>query len=224
MRTTSSLFFASLFVSSLLVAGAGCQPESAPAQPSSEGTSTSSEGVSVLLPDGAYALNVEKSTLAWEAKKTFIVDYKHNGTVPVSEGTLTVENGAIMGGQFTIDMTAIKVLDAIGGERLLNHLKSPDFFDVAQYPAAAFAITKVDKAAGSDAYDVTGDLTIKGITNAIAFPAAIKADAQRLTAHAEFEIDRTLWDVRFGSGKFFEDIGDQAIDDKIKIVLDLETL
>jgi polyisoprenoid-binding protein YceI len=122
-----------------------------------------------------------------------------------------------------MDMTSITVLDQEGGgkTKLEGHLKSDDFFGVEKYPTSTLVVTKtVSKGEGQ--YAVTADLTIKGITHPINFDAVLKLGSDRATVTADLKIDRTLYDVRYGSGKFFDDLGDKTIDDifelNVKIV------
>ena len=107
--------------------------------------------------------------------------------------------------------------------KLESHLKSDDFFSVENHKEAIFLMTIVSETAKNE-YSFSGDLTIKGITHSITFPGSInKNDDGTYTAGAKAGIDRTLWDVRYGSGKFFEDLGDKMIFDNIDLTLDLTT-
>lgn len=101
------------------------------------------------------------------------------------------------------------------GSMLENHLKSDDFFSVATYPTATVALKNVVNGV------VTADVTIKDITKTISFPAIITETSTALSATATLSIDRTLWDVRYGSGTFFDNLGDNIIGDKVELVLTL---
>jgi polyisoprenoid-binding protein YceI len=161
-----------------------------------------------------YTLNTEKSTLTWTGRK---IGSSHTGTLDVS-GSLTLEDGKVTSGRFTIDMNSMKNMDMEAGEfqdKLLTHLKSSDFFDVKQFPTGEIVITAVDNG------KVTGKLTLKGKTHEITFDADISVDENTATAKAVFEIDRTLWEIKFGSGKFFKGLADKAIKDEIGIQLNL---
>jgi len=98
---------------------------------------------------------------------------------------------------------------------LIKHLKSPDFFDVEKFPIAAFAMTKVALANGEN-INVTGNLTIKGITHEITFPAKMEVKGGIVNANGKLTIDRAKWDVRYGSGKFFDNLANDAISDDIE--------
>lgn len=194
---------------------------------SAENTNTNpstESDTSLLMEEAAqtYTIDSEASTLGWHGEKVFAGG--HDGAVTISEGTVYVdESGTISGGEFTIDMDSITNEDLSGAmkDQLLNHLRSDDFFSVAQYPDAEFTITSVTETATDNDYQVVGDLTIKGITNEISFPATITMPDGQMLVTAEFSINRSLWDIRFGSASFFEDLGDSVISDDIDLTLDL---
>jgi polyisoprenoid-binding protein YceI len=161
-------------------------------------------------------VDTKASKIAWVGKK---VTGQHNGSVDIKKGSVMVEKGLLTGGQFEVDMTSIKVLDLEGESngKLAGHLKSDDFFGVEKHPIATFTIKNVKDGV------VSGDLTIKGITNPLAFPADIKISKGKFTAMAkDVKIDRTLYDVRYGSGKFFDNLGDKVIYDEF--ILDLSLI
>lgn len=170
-----------------------------------------------------YKVNAAASKLSWLGQK---VTGEHHGEIKIKDGYLTVD-GNKYSGEFTIDMITIVNHDLEGewNAKLIGHLKSDDFFSVEKHPAAAFKVTKVVpyKAEEGEAatHRVTGDLTIKGITNEISFPAQFTFTDEGLTARAKFSIDRTKWDIRFRSGSFFENLGDKLIYDDIKFDLTL---
>lgn len=165
-------------------------------------------------------VNTEKSDLHWYATK---VTGKHDGKVKLASGSLILNGKNISGGQFDIDMTSISVSDIPADNeyngKLVGHLKSEDFFSVDKHKTAQFVITKV--ASKGKETIVTGKMTIKGITNEISFPATITNNGKQVTAKAKIVLDRTKWDIRYGSGKFFESLGDKAIHDDFTIDLNL---
>ncbi|MEM6345880.1 MAG: YceI family protein [Bacteroidota bacterium] len=208
---------AGLFLSLMIVAVlAACGDSSKKA--------TSSAGEVAEASNAAVSYAIEGSSLGWLAKK---VTGQHNGSINVSNGEIKVESGAITAGNFTIDMKTITVLDIPADNenngKLAGHLNSPDFFNTDSFPTADFAITKVTALENNpDAnHIVYGNLTIKGITQEISFPAMVSIADDALTAKAVFSIDRTLWDIRYGSGKFFEDLGDKTIYDEFELTVDL---
>lgn len=164
-------------------------------------------------------VNTEASTMKWHAKK---VTGEHFGTVNIATGSISVDNGMVTGGTVEVDMTSINVTDLTGEYKgkLEGHLKSDDFFSTEKNNKAKLTIKKVEAIKGSKTAEnanVTADLTIKGITNEIVFPAIIVVKGNSATANADFNIDRTKWDIRYGSKSFFEGIGDKAIDNDFNI-------
>lgn len=161
-------------------------------------------------------INTEKSVVNWKGYK---VTGEHAGTIAVKEGELMFDNGKLTGGSFNIDMTSIKCTDLQGewAGKLESHLKSPDFFGVETHPSAQFVITKVGSRGVEKEYKITGDLTIKGITKEIRFNATVSKEA----AAAEIELDRTDFDVKYGSGSFFDNLGDKTIYDEFELTINL---
>lgn len=166
-------------------------------------------------------VNTAASVVEWTARK---VTGQHNGTVAIKEGELKMNHGVLAGGSFTMDMTTITVTDITGGgkAKLEGHLKSDDFFSVDSFNTAKLVITKVaDKGDGN--YHITADLTIKGITNPIEFDANLKSEGDLIKATANIRVDRTLYNVRYGSGKFFENLGNSMIYDEFDLAVTLVT-
>lgn len=163
--------------------------------------------------DTPYKVDSKQSKLVWTGKK---VTGEHTGLAPVSGGTVLLgEGGKLQGGQFQIslkDLTVTDITDPDNNAKLVGHLKGDDFFAVAKYPTAQFVITSASPA-GDGNYDVTGKLTIKGITNDVNFPVKIRADKDKLTATAKVTIDRTKYDIKYKSKNFFENLGDKTIYD-----------
>jgi len=163
-----------------------------------------------------YTVDVSKSTITWEGKK---FTGGHNGTVDLTSGTLIFNGKKLTDGGFIANMTTIKDADKNGG--LEKHLKADDFFGVEKFPAAQFVIKKVE---GNGAnVNVTGDLTIKGVTNPITFPATITWNADKtVSAVAEkIVIDRTKYGIQFRSKSIFSNIGDNFIYDDFTISVKL---
>jgi polyisoprenoid-binding protein YceI len=166
-----------------------------------------------------FKVKTDKSTIAWVGKK---VTGKHNGTVNIKEGSLTLHDGVLTGGSFNIDMTSITVLDlqGEGKAKLENHLKSDDFFGVQKHPTATLYI-KNAASKGNGLFDVTADLSIKGITKEVTFPVQLTFEGTLVKATADFKIDRSQFDVRYGSGKFFDNLGDKTIFDDFELSVSL---
>ncbi|MFD2514382.1 YceI family protein [Pontibacter locisalis] len=190
-------------------------------------TKNNTTATEVATPAKARAYNVDlaKSEVKWHAKK---VTGEHMGTIGVSNGQLLVNGNKVTGGTFTIDMNSIictDIKDANYNQKLVGHLKSDDFFSVEKHPTATFTITKVkpiaNAAAGEPNHTVTGDLTIKGITKSISFPATVAVKNGVATAKADITIDRSKFDVRYGSKSFFDNLGDKAIYDDFVVSLNV---
>ena len=163
-------------------------------------------------------VDASTSTIEWVGYK---VTGKHNGTIQVQSGALMFEEGVLVGGNFTIDMASIKCTDLEGdyAGKLEGHLKSDDFFGVEAHPTASFEIIKAVPYGTNGDYKVVGNLTIKEITKEIKFTANVTAEA----AAAEMEIDRSDFNVKYGSGSFFDNLGDKTIYDEfdLKVMLAL---
>ena len=163
-----------------------------------------------------FKADVKASKLTWQAKKA---TGDHSGTVSISDGSFTLEDNAIKAGTFEIDTRTIAdtdIADAESNAKLVTHLKSADFFNAEAHPKAKFVLTSAAKGAGNT-YDVKGNLTIKGITNAVSFPATVLVSGNKLTANAKITIDRTKYDIKFRSKNFFENLGDKVIYDDFDI-------
>lgn len=168
----------------------------------------------------AFKVDGSKSKIAWLAKK---VTGSHNGFINISGGTLQVDGSTLTGGSFNVDtrtMTVEDIKDEKGNARLLGHLKSDDFFSVEKHPEATFAITSAKKKSGNT-YDITGNLTIKGISQSITFPADVVVSGNQLNAKATVKIDRTKFDIKYRSNSFFENLGDKAIYDDFTLDVEL---
>jgi len=167
-------------------------------------------------------VNTKASTIVWSGSK--VVGKTHTGTLELASGTLDISKGELKGGSFTVDMKTLVDTDLEGEwkQKLEGHLRSDDFFGVETYPTAAFKITEV-KSAGGDAYDVTGDITIKGKTESVSFTTSLTEVADGYEASASITIDRSKFDVRYGSGSFFDDLGDKAINDEFTLDVKLVT-
>lgn len=165
---------------------------------------------------GNYTVDNKLSNLEWTGKK---VTGEHTGTIMVKEGTIMVENNMIKGGTILFDMNTINCTDLEGEYKgkLEGHLQSEDFFNVSNHATSKLEIKSAKKAKGEDTYDVTADLTIKGITHPISFPAVIKMENGKLVAIGTVDVDRTKYSIKYGSGQFFEGLGDKMIYDDFTI-------
>lgn len=166
-----------------------------------------------------YKVQPQLSTLGWTGKK---VGGQHVGTIELKDGTVQVKGSQIVGGTFVADMASLKntdLTDADYNAKLVGHLKSEDFFGVEKNPTATFVITSIKPlkgdAAGNNA-TITGNLTIKGKTNPLSFPAKVGVKNGVAAATGTATIDRSKYDVKYGS-TFFGAAADKAIDDNFQL-------
>jgi polyisoprenoid-binding protein YceI len=167
-----------------------------------------------------FKLDAAKSTFKWTGKK---VTGSHWGYIKFTDGSLAVEKGNLVGGSFNVDMTSMDCQDLKadqGAGKLIGHLKADDFFGVEKFPNAKLMIKKTT-AKGAGQYDIVADLTIKSVTKEITFPAAVTIAGQNITAKANFDVTRTQFDIKYGSGSFFENLGDKAISDNFNVDINL---
>lgn len=170
-----------------------------------------------------YTVDTAASIINWLGSKP---TGTHTGTINISEGKLFVKNDTLETGKFVIDMKSITVTDPKDGEdkmNLENHLKglgkedsADHFFNTNKYPTGQFDITAIT--AENNKTMVEGNLTLKGITKNIKFPAAIHFNDTLITLNSEsFKINRTLWNINYNSKSPLKNLGDQYIDDDIEL-------
>jgi|APTNR8051073442_1049403.scaffolds.fasta_scaffold09244_5 polyisoprenoid-binding protein YceI len=174
-----------------------------------------------LLNAADFKVDKNATKLKWHAEK---VTGEHEGYVDVKSGNLGYNNGMITNGKFAINMksiTCIDIEDEGYNSKLVNHLKSDDFFSVEKHPEATFNILKVESEGNTQ--NITGNLTIKGITQKITFPAVVTEEGNKITAKATIKIDRSKFDIKFRSKSFFdlEALGDKMIYDEFTMTLNL---
>lgn len=160
-----------------------------------------------------------ESDINWTGKK---VTGAHNGTIDIKAGSLEVNDGKLKAGSFTIDTTSIKILDITDpatNTQFAGHLFSEDFFATERYPEAKFEITHV--AQTDDSSQITGNLTIKGITHPVSFPAEVNITEESITASGKIVVDRTSYDMKFRSGNFFLNLGDTLIYNDFELEVNL---
>lgn len=162
-------------------------------------------------------VDIQKSTVNWTGKK---IAGTHTGTIQLEKGFLNMdEEGRLTGGEFVMDMNSIVVTDLEGEykQKLEDHLNADDFFGVKDFPKSTLVITEVSPK-GKNTYAVTGDLTIKGKTN----PVTFDMDVTESTALAKVKIDRTKYGIRYGSGSFFSNLGDNTISNNFELDVNLK--
>lgn len=173
-----------------------------------------------IVSEGDYTIILDESVVNWVGRRPLLEGYMDRGTLGLKEGTLTASNG-VGTGTIVFDMNTISVGETgrgAGNSGLERHLKSDDFFSVETFPIATLQITSVSPLdSNSFRYQVRGDLTIKGVTNTIEFPATIYQLHGDVYASASLSLDRTLWNIRYGSGKFFDNLANNVIDDMFDV-------
>jgi len=151
---------------------------------------------------------------------------QHQGTFNIKEGELFAKNDAVVtGGKLVFDINSLNITDkdTSGSAKLKGHLLSPDFFDAANHPTATFEITAVEAYVPDSTNKiildgatntVKGNLTLKGVTKNIAFPAVINVTPAAVTARANFNINRTDWGLVYGND---QSLGDKFIRPEVNI-------
>jgi len=188
--------------------------------------------ITALLVSGAtmkkkpdvFKASIKESKLTWSGKR---VTYGHYGSVDLKSGELEFDGDILLGGEFVINMVSIRNLDLDDkkkSSKLVNHLKSEDFFDAKKFPEAKFMITSVKKEVTENGnYSITGNLTIRGNTHSETFSALVARQGESAKASGKVVFDRTKYNVRYGSGSFFDDLGDKMIHNNIEIEVELVT-
>ncbi len=218
MNLNSRLLFC--FICIVICACQNPSATTAPSQvpePTSTKVNTSKEQTDAQSTKTAKPYSImARSKIKWTGSQ---FKKQHSGTLDIVDGVIEVIDNKIVGGKVIIDMNSLINTDLKAGEgkeKLEGHLKSEDFFDVANHPTATFEITNIKNTL------VTGDLTIKGITKSITFPAIFDVHWEHLrVATNYFNIDRTDWNIKYGSTKFFDNLKDKAISDQLSIQLAL---
>ncbi|WP_282115920.1 YceI family protein [Cellulophaga baltica] len=173
---------------------------------------------------GVNPINGEKKTVKTTESTVTWKGYKfagsHEGKIALQSGELLFDGDKLTGGEFVVDMASITVGDLAAGqgkEKLEGHLKADDFFGTENYATSKLVFTSV-KATGKNSYDVSGDLTIKGITKAVSFDISVYGSK----ATATLKVDRTNYDIHYGSTNFTDTLKDKAIYDEFDLVVDLQ--
>jgi polyisoprenoid-binding protein YceI len=163
-----------------------------------------------------YVAEPSQSTIEWTGKK---LTGEHYGEITLRRGELIFSKEKLIGGTFEMDMSSIictDITDAKSNKRLIDHLKSEDFFSVNRFPSSQFAIVSVEVKSANEYY-VTGNLTIKGKASPVSFPVKLRNDNNQIIADATITFDRSKYDVKFGSQSFYENLGDKLVYDDVDI-------
>lgn len=161
-------------------------------------------------------VNTAESAIGWVGYK---VTGQHAGGVKVKSGNLQMNHGVLAGGSFEIDMTSMTCTDLQGemAGKLVGHLSSPDFFGTEKFPTAKFTIKRAIPTDTKGNYKIVGDMTIKETTKEIKFNANVAAVGGKVTATGKIVVDRSDFDIRYGSGSFFDGLGDKTIYDNFDL-------
>lgn len=169
-----------------------------------------------------YSLVIPESYVNWKGMHV-MGGNGHQGYIKPLKGNLALDgNGAIAGGYFELDMNTITITDkkdTSSDNGLVSHLKDADFFDVGKYPRGTFQLTKAIKVGSDSSYHITGQLTLKAITQEIQFPATIINNGEEVIALASLKIDRTKWGITYQSGSVFGLVKDELLEDMIPVSL-----
>ncbi|MCB0523593.1 MAG: YceI family protein [Saprospiraceae bacterium] len=176
--------------------------------------------VVALQAQTAFNVNTSSSVVVWTGYK---VTGKHTGTVKIKSGTLQFTDGMLTAGNFELDMTTVKDTDLEGewAAKLEGHLKSDDFLGVEQHPTSTLTVTRAIPQDSKGNYKVIGNLTIKGITKEIKFFANVQENKGGISATGKLTIDRSEYNMRYGSGSFFDGLGDKTIYDEFDLEVSL---
>ena len=215
MKTLTKFFTLFLALSFLAACNSGPEGEKA--------NTTDAEAVSEVTGDAETYTIGEGSLVNWQGTKP---TGAHDGLLTIKEGSIQMNGDKVQGGSFVIDMGSLVTTDPLGDkkEALEGHLKGEDFFDVAKYPTASFAITSAEAMPddNSATHLVKGNLTMKGVTKNVEFKAIVSMKDGKLQATTpKFVIDRTEWNVKYGSQKFTDKVLDSAINDNIGLSISL---
>jgi len=169
-----------------------------------------------------YRVNVESSSVTWNATK---VTGAHNGTVSVLNGTLSATDGQLTAANVIVDMQSIACSDLDGewGAKLVGHLASEDFFHTSEHKTSSFTL-RAFTPTSNDTYTVEGDFTIRGITKSVTFEAKVAVNGNVMSIDGDVVLDRSEFDVKYGSGSFFDDLGDNLIHDEFTVGFHLEAV
>jgi polyisoprenoid-binding protein YceI len=214
MNNKLPLFYFIVLTASLLSACRG--PKAKDASTSSASTSSASVSTASVSqePREKYIVDQKESVITWYGSMLLDSKASHTGYVSISKGDLIIQKGQLAGGIIEVDMNTIAD-EKHGSNGPVLHLKSPDFFEVEKFPTATFATLRVSRANDTTVH-VMGNLTIKDITEEVTFPAQVVVKDGVVHAHGKLTIDRTKWDVRYNSGKFFSILADEVISDAIE--------
>lgn len=167
-----------------------------------------------------FTVQPELSKVVYVGKK---VTGEHTGTVTLKSGKLVFKGEEIVGGEFVADMNSLTSTDITDPEyntKYVNHMKSPDFFNTEKFPETKLVIKGSSK--GKNGLEVKGDLTMLGKTNPVSFVITdLKKTEKTVTGKSNLTLNRTKWDLKYGSSSFFKGLGDKAIHDDFTLAVEI---
>jgi len=174
---------------------------------------------------GIFEASIEKSVVRWAGRNLL---NQHNGVVGLEKATLELDKDQLVGGKAVIDMTRIEcedIEDPSMAQMLIGHLQTDDFFLVDQYPHSHFELLSAEAIPeshpGVPNYNIEGSFTLRGQTQRIRFPATLGKNDEVVALQASFDLDRVLWNSKYGSGKIYEALGKHVVNDLISISFQL---
>ena len=170
-----------------------------------------------------YRVDATASSITWHATK---VTGEHMGTVDVTNGYLSMTDGELVAANVIANMETIRCTDLEGewGDKLVGHLNSDDFFNVSEHKTSSFTLRNIealDETKGDATHTVTGDFTIRGITKSVTFDAKVADNNGKLSIEGSVVLDRAQFEVKYGSGSFFDNLGDNLIHDNFTVGFNL---
>lgn len=159
-----------------------------------------------------FQIQQASSTVNWTGKKVLGL---HTGSINIAQGFIEMTDNTIVAGEIQIDMTSISITDIADQKThddFLGHLQSDDFFSVNKFKTASLSISGSGKVE-TNKYKIDGNLIIKDISHPVSFIATVEVFTDFFHALGEIVIDRTLYNIRYGSGKFMDNLGDKLIYD-----------
>lgn len=226
MFVTTKIFFMKNRIASLLILSALTLTVSCKNDKTTEAETTEAGKVKEVSGEAVqYTVDAKTSKIEWTGTKP---TGKHTGTIMLADGAVFVKDSVLDSGKFNIDMNTITVTDLTGEEKsnLEAHLKGnaadakeadmDHFFNVKKFPTGSFEITSAKTENGKTS--VEGNLTLKGITKNVKFPAKVTVNGDTVTLESDvFSINRTLWNVNYASKSVFDNLGDKFVNDEIEL-------
>ncbi len=190
-----------------------------------DGHAVEQQGEPDQAKSGVFHCDTEKSVARWVGRNLL---NQHNGTIRLKEAWLKLEYNLLVGGKAVVDLNTIEcedIEDSGMRKLLIDHLRSADFFLVDKHPLATFELVSAEPieqaAPGGPNYEITGSLNLRGHTDELLFEAALGWNKESIGLQAHFDVDRVTWGSQYGSGKLFERLGQNLVNDSVSISFQL---